>query len=136
MARTARLHRTGRCQGLFGLLAALTALSACASDTSDQTQEAAAESCGRVDGAVRFSLMFFDVMGDMADACAEGDPLACNPANYVLAGLAGIVYMPMGFAIGLSSEQVENHHCAEVRRAKTPAAATAPARETATPTRR
>jgi hypothetical protein len=57
-------------------------------------------------------------MGDMADACAEGEPLACNPANYVIAGLAGIVFMPMGFAIGLSSEQVENHHCAEVRQAQ------------------
>ncbi|MEE8226556.1 MAG: hypothetical protein V3R30_07030, partial [Kiloniellales bacterium] len=116
MARTARFHRTGLFQGLFGLLAALAVLSACASDTSDQNQETAAESCGRVDGAARFSLMFFEVMGEMADACAEGEPLACNPANYVIAGLAGIVFMPMGFAIGLSSEQVENHHCAEVRR--------------------
>jgi TPR repeat protein len=116
MARTARFHRAGLFHGLFGLLAALAALSACASDTSDQNQEAAGESCGRIDGAARFSLLFFDVMGEMADACAEGDPLACNPANYVIAGLAGIVYMPMGFAIGLSSEQVEDHHCAEVRR--------------------
>ncbi len=119
MARTARFHRPGPFQGLFGLLAALAALSACASDTRDENQETAAESCGRVDGAARFSLLFFDVMGEMADACAEGDALACNPANYVIAGLAGIVYMPMGFAIGLSSEEVENYHCAEVRRAQT-----------------
>ncbi len=118
MARTARFHRAGLFQGLFGFLAALAALSACASDTSDQNQEASAESCGRIDGATRFSLMFFEVMGDMADACAEGEPLACNPANYVIAGLAGIVFMPMGFAIGLSSEAVENHHCAEVRQAQ------------------
>ena len=118
MARTARFHRAGLFQGLFGFLAALAALSACASDTSDQNQETAAESCGRVDGAARFSLAFFEVMGDMADACAEGEPLACNPANYVIAGLAGIVFMPMGFAIGLSSEQVENHHCGQVRQAQ------------------
>ena len=118
MARTARFHRAGLFQGLFGLLAALAALTACASDISDQNQEASAESCGRIDGAARFSLMFFEVMGDMADACAEGEPLACNPANYVIAGLAGIVFMPMGFAIGLSSEAVENHHCAEVRQAQ------------------
>ena len=118
MARTARFHRTGLFQGLFGFLAALAALSACASDTSDQNQEASTESCGRVDGAARFSLAFFEVMSEMADACAEGEPLACNPANYVIAGLAGIVFMPMGFAIGLSSEQVENHHCGQVRQAQ------------------
>jgi len=71
-----------------------------------------------VEAAGRFSLLFFDVMGEMGEDCAEGDALACNPANYVIGGLAGVVFMPMGFAIGLASPDIEAHHCAKARRQK------------------
>jgi hypothetical protein len=71
-----------------------------------------------VEAAGHFSLAFFHVMGEMGEDCAEGDVLACNPANYVIGGLAGIVFMPMGFAIGLTAPEIENHYCAKVRRQK------------------
>jgi TPR repeat protein len=71
-----------------------------------------------VEAAGRFSLLFFDVMGDMGEACSEGDALACNPANYVIGGLAGVVFMPMGFVIGLASPEIEKHHCAKARQQK------------------
>lgn len=76
-----------------------------------------ADECGRVEAAARSSLVFFEVMGEMGKDCAEGDPLACNPANYVIAPLAGIIYAPMGFLIGLTSEDVERHYCARAKTA-------------------
>ena len=45
----------------------------------------------RVEAAANHSMFFFDVMGEMADSCAEGDdPLMCNPMTYVVAPLAGL----------------------------------------------
>jgi hypothetical protein len=53
----------------------------------------------------------FDTMPDMAKAYRKGDLMACNPAIYPLGTIAGIVYMPLGFAIGLTSQDAENHYC-------------------------
>lgn len=103
------------------IAAALVAgLAACAGDRTPKLAtdrpETPEDSCGRLEAATEMSTVFFDAMGDMGDACADGDVLACNPANYVIGGLAGVVFMPMGFVIGLASPEVEAHHCAEVRR--------------------
>jgi len=85
---------------------------------SDTASDTSSESCGRVEAASHFSLAFFHVMGEMGEDCAEGDVLACNPANYVIGGLAGVVFMPMGFVIGLAAPEIETHYCAKVRRQK------------------
>jgi hypothetical protein len=105
------------------LLAAL--LTACSGDgtgelvpVSDE-QAGEADECGRVEAAARSSMVFFDAMGEMGKACASGnDPLACNPANYVIAPLAGVFYAPMGFLIGLFSEDVEQYHCSRAAAAR------------------
>jgi TPR repeat protein len=103
------------------ILIALSIAAGCVADKSAQfedsqtVQTASNESCGRADAAGRASLAFFDAMGDMADACADGDALACNPANYVIGALAGIVYAPMGFLIGLSNDTTERYYCAKIR---------------------
>jgi len=111
------------------LLAAL--LTACSGDETGEPapvsdeQAGEADECGRVEAAARSSMVFFDVMGEMGEACASGnDPLACNPANYVIAPLAGVFYAPMGFLIGLFSEEVEQYQCgraAAARQANRPA---------------
>jgi len=93
------------------------------STESAQSGEAPEPSCGRVEAAARFSMVFFDAMGDMAQACADGHPLACNPANYVIGGLAGVFYAPVGFLIGLGSEEIETYHCREVSPTRTQEAA-------------
>lgn len=124
-------QRVARQLGVYIVLALqFTGLAACAGDqrreeasisqdtSQDISQDISSESCGRVDAAARFSLLFFDVMGDMGEACSEGDALACNPANYVIGGLAGVVFMPMGFVIGLASPEIENYHCARARQQK------------------
>lgn len=85
-----------------------------------------ADECGRVEAAARSSLVFFEVMGEMGEDCAQGDPLACNPANYVIAPLAGILYAPMGFLIGLTSEDVERYYCARAKAASGPKGSGAP----------
>ena len=108
------------------LASQLIGLAACAGDqrqkegavSQDTSPNESSESCGRVEAAGRFSLLFFDVMSEMGEDCADGDALACNPANYVIGGLAGVVFIPMGFAIGLASPEIENHHCADVRQQK------------------
>ncbi len=122
-------QRVARQLGLHIVLALQFAgLAACAGDQRQEeasisqdtstAQDISGESCGRVEAAGRFSLVFFDAMGDMGEACSEGDALACNPANYVIGGLAGIVFMPMGFVIGLASPEIENYHCARARQQK------------------
>ena len=108
--------------GLASLILAL-AISGCnstnrerAGASADSTQEA--ESCGRVEAAADFSMVFFNMMDDMAKDCISGsDVWACNPANYVLAPIAGVVFAPMGFLIGLSSEEAEAHYCGNRPRA-------------------
>lgn len=127
MARATRQRSAWPTPGPAMAAALLAGLAACAGDrarhatasqpqaTSDQP-ETPDDSCGRLDAAAEMSTVFFDAMGDMGDACADGDVLACNPANYAIGGLAGVVFMPMGFVIGLASPEFEARHCAEVRR--------------------
>lgn len=109
------LHR------LASILIALSVAAGCTGDKSVQVEDsqtvqtASDESCGRVDAAARASLVLFDAMGNMADDCADGDALACNPMNYVIGALAGIVYAPMGFLIGLSDDTTESYYCAQIR---------------------
>lgn len=115
------LRQLGPC---IALALHVIGLSACAGHEGQK--EASSEQvghndpCGRLEAAGRFSLVFFDAMGEMGEACSEGDVLACNPANYVIGGLAGVVFMPMGFAIGLASPEIEQHHCARKHRHKAP----------------
>ena len=105
---------------VLGLLIGQLELAACTSGAPEQLADAedealSAETCGRVEAAGRFSLIFFDAMGEMASDCVEGgDPFACNPANYALAPLAGLLFAPLGFMIGLSSEDVERNYCGQV----------------------
>lgn len=63
-------------------------------------------------------MVFFEVMGEMGEDCADGDALACNPANYVIAPLAGVFYAPIGFLIGLTSEDVERYYCGRAASAR------------------
>ena len=59
-------------------------------------------------------------MGAMAEDCAEmagdgevmGAALTCNPMGYVIMGVGGVFYAPMGFAIGLFDEEGEERYCA------------------------
>ncbi|HEX9646163.1 MAG TPA: hypothetical protein VGB88_01605 [Alphaproteobacteria bacterium] len=102
----------------FGLsiLASALMVSGCASTEPNTASIAAdspqqAESCGRVEAAAEFSMGFFATMDDMAEACANGDVFACNPANYPLMAIAGVFFAPMGFLIGLASQDVEDHVC-------------------------
>ncbi len=100
-----------------GLLIGLLGLAACTSGAPEQLAEVEdeappAETCGRVEAAGRFSLIFFDVMGQMASDCVEGGDFgACNPGNYIIAPLAGVMFAPLGFLIGLTSEDVERNYC-------------------------
>lgn len=70
------------------------------------------DKCGRVDAAANLALAIFPVVGQAANACKDGDYLACNPAVYPLIIGTGIVFAPMGFVIGLMSEDVERGYCA------------------------
>lgn len=120
MARATRQRCSRPARGHLIAAAFLAGLAACAGDHTPQQatdqSETPDDSCGRLDAAAKASTVFFDAMGDMGDACADGDVLACNPANYAIGGLAGVVFMPMGFVIGLASPEFEARHCAEVRR--------------------
>ena len=91
-------------------------LTGCASVESEREVDPAetvqqTETCGRIEAAAANSVVPFTVIGDMAKDCENGDVLACNPANYVLAPIIGIIYAPFGFLIGLTSSEVENYHC-------------------------
>ena len=134
MAQATRQRTSRPKSGPAMAVALMAGLAACAGDFAPQETaplaqakagqpqaaagrpETPADDCGRLDAAADMSTVFFDAMGDMGDACADGDVLACNPANYAIGGLAGVVFMPMGFLIGLASPEYEARHCAEVRR--------------------
>ena len=69
------------------------------------------QDCGRLEATGQALLSFTDLMGDMADDCARGYVLACNPANYVLMPIVGIIFAPFGIALGLLSDGAKNHYC-------------------------
>ena len=80
---------------------------------TDKSTTAARSECGRVEAAARFSATPFAAMETMAEQCEKGEGVlfSCNPVSYGLTALTGVFFAPMGFAIGLGSEEVERHHC-------------------------
>ena len=103
------------------LVISLGLLAGCATTAGARTgselsgaEPASSDGGGRVAAAARFSLVVFETVGDIAKECKEGVLLACNPVNYIIAPMAGIVWMPMGFGIGLASEDIKNHYCGDI----------------------
>ncbi len=110
------LHRNIKL-GLIACAFVLIALLAGCADVEDDRAGGPAETgqqtetCGRIDAAAANSIVPFKLMGKLAKDCENGDLFACNPANYVMAPIIGVIYAPFGFLIGLTSSEVENYHC-------------------------
>jgi len=78
------------------------AASLLADPSGDPTQE---PPCGRLESAYYLSTVGFRATEYIAESCVSDPHLVnCNPANFVIGPIAGVVFAPMGFVIGFLSD--------------------------------